>query len=234
MAYDFTLSGERFRLTRQQVVDALRGIEPEPVRTYGVEIGGVVYPVKQALAAACGARRGRFISTAAARVLQRLGFAVSSLPRALPGGTEGAAALATLSRQATEGAPALEVQTLSIPTIILEWSPWTPWSNLEASKSGSAGPHPPGGSPGVYEVRREGEEERLAIGRASDLRMRVRQGLVRGKVPHSAGQAVRRTEDLSRLLVRWSVTHRPGASEEELHRRHVERFGRLPRYTKHT
>ena len=31
--------------------------------------------------------------------------------------------------------------------------------------------------------------------------------------------------------VRWAETDRPAAAEEELHRRHRERFGRLPRYT---
>ena len=44
----------------------------------------------------------------------------------------------------------------------------------------------PNGRPGVYEVKRSdhASDERLYIGKASDLRMRARQGLVKGKEPH--------------------------------------------------
>jgi excinuclease UvrABC nuclease subunit len=92
----------------------------------------------------------------------------------------------------------------------------------------------PNRQPGVYEVGYADADERLTIGKASDLRMRVRQGLVKGKVPHSAGDKIRAREELSRLVVRWAVTSRPAAAEEELHHRHKARFGRLPQYVSHT
>ncbi len=128
----------------------------------------------------------------------------------------------------------MESQTISIPPLLLRWSNWTAWNDLWVDSRSESGVLIPNGEPGVYEVRRADVEERLTIGRASNLRMRVRQGLVKGKTPHSAGAKIRESEDLARLLVRWAVTDRPAAVEEELHRQHIERFGRLPKYTDHT
>ena len=45
-------------------------------------------------------------------------------------------------------------------------------------------------------------DERLTIGKASDLRMCIKQALVKDKVPHSAGKRIGAQEDLSRV-VRW-------------------------------
>ena len=92
----------------------------------------------------------------------------------------------------------------------------------------------PNGKTGVYEVKYKDKNERLTIGKASDLRMRVKQGLVRGKTPHRAGEAIRTKEDLSQLVVRWARAERPAAVEEELHRKYRKRFGRLPKYVHHT
>jgi hypothetical protein len=74
----------------------------------------------------------------------------------------------------------------------------------------------------------------LHIGKASDLRMRIRQGLVKGAVPHSTGKRIHQEEDVSRLVIRWAVTERPGAAEEELHCLYRREFGRLPKYTLRT
>jgi len=41
-------------------------------------------------------------------------------------------------------------------------------------------------------------------------------------------------ENVSTIVLRWAVTTRPSAVEEELHRRYKEKFGRLPKYTQHT
>ncbi|MGH9861982.1 MAG: hypothetical protein ACRD35_01015, partial [Candidatus Acidiferrales bacterium] len=92
----------------------------------------------------------------------------------------------------------------------------------------------PNRKPGVYEVKTFDAEERLTIGKASNLRQRVKQGLVKGKTKHSTGKRIGGAEDVSHLLVRWAETDRPAAVEEELHLRHIARFGRLPKYTKHT
>ncbi len=126
-----------------------------------------------------------------------------------------------------------EIQDLTIGTIVLKWHPWVSWETVAKDARNSGGVSVPP-DPGVYEVKHPNEETRLHIGKASDLRMRIKQGLVRGKVPHSTGKKLRENEDISRLLVRWAPTDRPAAAEEELHKRHVERFGRLLIYTQHT
>jgi len=90
--------------------------------------------------------------------------------------------------------------------------------------------------PEVYELEHADHDggERLYIGKAGDLRLRVRQGLVKGKLPHSGGRRIRELEDISRLALRWAKTQRPAAAEEELHRAYRARFGALPAYTGNT
>lgn len=129
-----------------------------------------------------------------------------------------------------------EQVSLEIGTIVLEWSDWALWADVAADDRGGAGVTIPNHVAGVYEVRRTGHygTERLYIGRASDLRLRVRQGLVKGKLPHPGGNRLRAGEDVSQLEVRWAVTNRPAAAEEELHRAHRAEFGCLPAYTLNT
>jgi hypothetical protein len=61
--------------------------------------------------------------------------------------------------------------------------------------------------------------------------MRIRQALVKGAAKHSSGIRIRQQEDVSGLVVRWAVTDRPAAAEEELHRRYRQEFCRPPKYT---
>ncbi|MGP8001863.1 MAG: hypothetical protein ACLPKI_31735 [Streptosporangiaceae bacterium] len=126
-----------------------------------------------------------------------------------------------------------EQTILEIGTITLDWSAWVPWTDVSADNRGGAGVSIPNKVAGVYEVRSADNDgdERTYIGKAGDLRLRVRQGLVKGKLPHSGGKRIRAQEDLSRLAIRWAVTDRPAAAEEELHRAYRARFGRLPLYT---
>ena len=126
---------------------------------------------------------------------------------------------------------------IHIPTIALEWSYWHSWWDVEkdARQDGAAVPN---GQSGVYEVMLDGERKLLAIGRTNDLRMQIKQGLVRGKAPHSAGERIRADMKNGKVCamdigIRWAVTDRPAAVAEELHRRHKERFGGLPKYNRH-
>ena len=125
-------------------------------------------------------------------------------------------------------------QTLHIPPIVLDWSTWVAWNDLKLDARSPGGVTVPNKVPGIYEVRCKHAQERLHIGRASNLRMRVKRGLVKGKVPHSTGKRIRASEDVSRIVVRWAVTGRPAAAEEELHRQHRAEFGRLPKHTRRT
>lgn len=128
----------------------------------------------------------------------------------------------------------MDIWRIEIPTISLNWSDWYAWSVfLRDARNDSEGVTPPE-TAGVYEAKLDDAEERLTIGRASNLRMRVKQGLVKGKVPHSSGDDIRNSEDTSKIVIRWAVTDRPAAVEEELHRKHIDAFGRLPKYTERT
>lgn len=129
--------------------------------------------------------------------------------------------------------PVTKEQTIDIPTITLNWSEWTSWASI-ALLERDGGVTIPNKTPGVYEAKHTHSDECLTIGKASDLRWRVRQGLVRGKAPHSSGSLIRSNEDLNTVIVRWAVTDRPAAAEEELHRLYRCKFGCLPKYTKHT
>ncbi len=124
-----------------------------------------------------------------------------------------------------------QADSIEIPAISLEWSDWTPWMQLASDEKG--GTKIPD-LPGVYEVKSVDGDERLTIGQASDLRMRVKQALVRGNIPHSAGARIRAHEDISRLLVQWAVTERQSVAEAGLHERHIQALGRLPKYTRRT
>jgi len=127
-----------------------------------------------------------------------------------------------------------DVSQIVIPPITLEWSAWFSWEALILdARRKDTGVRVPSTS-GVYEAKHSASEERLTIGKASDLRLRIKQGLVKGKSPHSSGGGIRATEDMSEIVVRWAVTERPSAVEEELHKRYKAQFGCLPIYTKRT
>jgi len=109
-----------------------------------------------------------------------------------------------------------------------------PLGSAEGQCKVRAGVTVPNRVPGVYEVKYRDTEERLTIGKTSHLRMSIKQGLVKGKVRHSAGERIRANEDVSRLVVRSAIPDRPAAVEEELHRRYRDKFGMPPKHVKHT
>ena len=127
----------------------------------------------------------------------------------------------------------MEIEIIKIAPIQIKWSDWITWDDLKVDAR-RGGIKVPNKKSGVYEVKYEDVEERLTIGKASDLRMRIKQGLVKGKTRHSAGDRIRANEDNSKIVVRWAITDRPAAAEEELHKRHLGKFGKLPKYVEHT
>ncbi len=242
MKYAFTMNGRRIVGTTREVEATLRGVVPNKVRVQSVEINGEVYPVVQAFAVAFGVNRADCISRVARRLFQRLGFAVSPAaperqlrglvrPRAeqpLPGENVHRFLRRVLPHRSVEIGPA-EDELLEPEPIRLPWSHWERWEDIRVY-----GPliiDLPFVKSGVYEARLEDEDERLTIGRAMDLKDRVMLGLVRGTAKHTSGQKIHENENVYRVVIRWAVTDRPAAAEEELHRRHVARFARLPKYT---
>ena len=74
----FTIGGKRVSLSKNGIEDALKLARPEPVKKYSVRIGGVDFPIKQAVALAAKMPTAAFITTDAYRILTRLGFEVKS------------------------------------------------------------------------------------------------------------------------------------------------------------
>ncbi|AWB87642.1 hypothetical protein [Mycetocola zhujimingii] len=73
----FTTDGQAFDIDSEDVVQRLRGHEPERLHQYTVTIGGRVWPVKQAFSVATGLPHHRFRSNTARRQLTRLGFKIN-------------------------------------------------------------------------------------------------------------------------------------------------------------
>lgn len=231
MEHKFTVEGREFVGTREGVESALKGVKPESVYVHSVEVNGQDYPVTQALAVAFGLPREDCPTHGSRRVFRHLGFTLKASEKRPRRKHTRSAMQEALPKRSVEIGP-VEDEFLEIPTIHLGWYPWERWEDIV--EFGYVILDLPGEKSGVYEAKLWEEEERLTIGRASDLRIRVLQRLVRGTNAHSSGDKIREAEDVSRVMVRWATTDRPAAAEEELHRRHVEKFGHLPKYTVHT
>ncbi len=229
----FTVKGKEFAGTREGVEKALEGVPPEGLRAHWVVMHGQRYPVRQAFAVAFGIERDDVRTGTALRVLRSLGFAVYTYrPRSAT--TPAEQRLRPRFPYAAWVPKTVETDRLDVRSIELHWSEWHRWEDVAKDDRGGGGVEVPEGASGVYEAKVEGQRERLVIGKAADLWVRLKQGLVRGHLRHEAGAKIRANEDLSRVRVRWAVTDRPAAAEEQLHQRHVKRFGRLPKYTEWT
>jgi Family of unknown function (DUF5677) len=68
----FTVQGNEFSLSRDDVEHRLRDVEPEDIRELYVEVNGVKYPIKQAFQYVTGAPRSAFTSHDAMRVFRKL------------------------------------------------------------------------------------------------------------------------------------------------------------------
>ncbi len=74
---EFILNGVRHSLDASSVRSALRGGAPDDVRTHWVDVDGVRWPPKQALALATGVGASEFTSHRALGLFERLGFGTS-------------------------------------------------------------------------------------------------------------------------------------------------------------
>jgi hypothetical protein len=73
------------------------------------------------------------------------------------------------------------IDKIIIPEISLGWTEWRHWQEFEKDMRSGDGVKVPESS-GVYEAKYKNSNERLTIGKASNLRIRVKQGLVKGKI----------------------------------------------------
>ncbi len=77
----FTVGGEEYDLTKEQVISAMRHVPSESIQKHLVEIEGTVFPPKQVFATVTGRARTSFTTMEAQRVLRRLGFVCSEAGR---------------------------------------------------------------------------------------------------------------------------------------------------------
>jgi hypothetical protein len=79
---EFVIGKRKVELTKEKVVEVLKGLEPEPLRgraRYYVELDSKKYPVKQVMAAVTGLSKESFATEQAVKVLKALGFEVKDL-----------------------------------------------------------------------------------------------------------------------------------------------------------
>ncbi len=222
------IRGREVWLTRTQVMESLRLIKPSKVRQLAVEVGGVWFPLKQALGHTLGRPRVEIDTRQAQRVFKALGFRISTPERPLVHLDIQGRPLLKPRPETLDELPA-ERESLDIGRIELEWSWWEWWMDIRGGFLGGARVEVPVQA-GVYEVKRHGEDKLLYVGRATNLQARIVHQLVKGTGVHPAGGRIRETEKLGRLCVRWAATDRPAAVEEELLRAHVEAWEALPEY----
>jgi len=210
-------------------MEALRLIKPDKVRVLAVEVNGVWYPLKQALAHTLDMKRNQMQLEQCQRAFRAMGFRLSTRERPLIERDIQGRPLLKPRPEELDRLPAEHV-SLDIGRIDLAWSWWEWWRDIRSGFLGGAHVDVPR-EPGVYEVRLYGESRRLYIGRAVNLQMRVIHQLVRGTGLHAAGRKIEEHEDLNEICVRWALTERPAAVEEELLRQHVAEWGGPPKYT---
>jgi len=78
---EFTLRGNDYNLDRPDVEKAMKGVLPEPIRQYFMEVNGEKYPPKQVLAESLRLGRVEFTTMDASSILKRLGFKLNQIKR---------------------------------------------------------------------------------------------------------------------------------------------------------
>lgn len=73
---EFIVGGKPIHLTYNQVVSALKDVEPGPIKIHAVEVNGLRYPIKQAFSCVTGLDVLDFTTNQARSILGRLGFKV--------------------------------------------------------------------------------------------------------------------------------------------------------------
>jgi len=228
-----TLKGRKRLVTPERVIDALEGIDPEPMTMYMVDIAGERYPVKQAVCETFGIERTDVGTRDAQRVMERLGFVVTKHPvgvkRRAPKKRLPPPRPQYMDRHVPQD-PSRLITRLHIGTIELVWWYTERWENLAGTGPHSDEVELPPAEPGVYRVFGPGSWGPIYIGQSLNLKHRVFHALVRGKALHAAGARIRENEDPKCLRVTWATTDRPAAAEEALLMDFVHEWGRLPKY----
>ncbi|HZC67687.1 MAG TPA: hypothetical protein VE201_03615 [Nitrospirales bacterium] len=77
MAY-VKLRGKEYHLEKEDILNALKGVDPQPTHDFTISIHGIHYPIKQAISAAIGLSIEQFAGSEAHEFLRRLGFVIEN------------------------------------------------------------------------------------------------------------------------------------------------------------
>lgn len=73
---EFTVAGERMKLSPEEVEHRLSGVSPGLIQSHAVEVDGILFPVKQALAEVTSLDPLDFNTNQARSIFRRLQFKV--------------------------------------------------------------------------------------------------------------------------------------------------------------
>lgn len=71
-----TIRGRKFDISKQDIINAVKGEEPRNIKSYSVEINGKDFPIKQPVELATKLPAIAFTSMDAYRLLDKLGFEI--------------------------------------------------------------------------------------------------------------------------------------------------------------
>ena len=71
-----TINGKHYSVSKQEVINSLSKIKPENRSLYYINVDGIKYPVKQALACCLGIPSIRIQSNHALGILEKAGFEI--------------------------------------------------------------------------------------------------------------------------------------------------------------
>ena len=73
---EITIRGKVYQVTREQIIDAMKEVEPNMIQTYYVKVDNIHFPIKQVIRIALGIPLIAFTSLDAYRLLDKLGFEI--------------------------------------------------------------------------------------------------------------------------------------------------------------
>jgi len=72
----FTIRGKSYVIEKKDIVERMKGKEPDDIDKYYVVLEGRKYPIKQVIEEVCGIPLIGFTSMDAYRILEKLGFKI--------------------------------------------------------------------------------------------------------------------------------------------------------------
>ena len=72
------LHGKEYHLEKEDILNVLKGVHPQPTHDFTISIHGKDYPIKQAISVVTGLSSEKFSVSEAHEFLRRLGFVIEN------------------------------------------------------------------------------------------------------------------------------------------------------------